>query len=534
MSTLPPPAGAPSGMAGPINPGRVIAHRLNKVEFDNTIRDLVGLDLKPAIQFGFPDDNYIEGFDNNAEALTASPLLLEKYEAAADAIVAASLDATANAAARARIMVCDPVAAGVQCANDILTAFATRAFRRPVAAAEVAPYAALLTTAAGLGDGVEQGITAALKAMLLSPKFLFRVERNPAPGQVGQLGAYEVASRLSYFIWSSMPDAELFQKAGDQSLTQPDEMQRQVKRMLQDPKATALVENLAGEWLGARELAVKEITLSDFMFDDPLRAAMGQEATLFLKELLTGDHPITDLLHADFMVINGRLAQHYGYADAASFGDAFRLVKVTNPQRLGGILTQANFLTVHSQRDRTSPTRRGKWVSENLLCVAIPPPPPKIPELVPNDQAMPTSTRERLEAHRRKGSTCYGCHQYMDPLGLAFEHYDTVGRYRDTDLGAAIDASGEVPTTAVPFADAAGLATALEADPRLADCIVRKFLTYALGRSVNLNPQPMDATDDVAGFADLKARLAADGNRLSPIIGRIAASPLMTMRVGEL
>jgi hypothetical protein len=190
-------------------------------------------------------------------------------------------------------------------------------------------------------------------------------------------------------------------------------------------------------------------------------------------------------------------------------------------------------LIVHSQRDRTSPTRRGKWVSENLLCVVVPPPPPKIPELVPNDMTMPTSTRERLEAHRRKGTTCNGCHQFMDPLGLAFEHYDTVGRYRETDLGAAIDASGEVPTTNVPFDGAISLAKALKDDPRVGDCVLRKFLTYALGRSLSLNPQPGDDLDDVGAFADLKQRFAADGQRMSSLVALIAQSPLMTMRVGE-
>jgi hypothetical protein len=172
-------------------------------------------------------------------------------------------------------------------------------------------------------------------------------------------------------------------------------------------------------------------------------------------------------------------------------------------------------------------------VSENLLCFAIPPPPPKIPELVPNDQTMPTSTRERLEAHRRKGTTCNGCHQYMDPLGLAFEHYDTVGRWRDTDLGAAIDATGQVPITNAPFDGAISLAAALKNDGRVADCIVQKLFTYALGRGLRLSPQPGDAIDDVAGVADVKSRLLAGGNRLSLLVELIAESPLMTMRVGE-
>jgi Protein of unknown function (DUF1592)/Protein of unknown function (DUF1588)/Protein of unknown function (DUF1595)/Protein of unknown function (DUF1587)/Protein of unknown function (DUF1585) len=531
-------AGSPDlpGPSGPINPGRVVAHRLNRVEYDNTIRDLIGVDLKPSSQFGFPDDNYVEGFDNNALSLSASPLLLEKYQMAVDAIVARVLDvAPANAALRSRVLSCDPQQAGAMpCATQILSTFATRAFRRPVSAAEIAPYTALLATATSVGDGFEQGIAAALKALLLSPKFLFRVEHNPPAGRSASLDGYEIATRLSYFVWSSMPDDELLQRAADASLQRPDEIQRQVARMLRDPKADALVTNLAGEWLGTRELAVKEITLSDFQLDDAMRDAIGQEARLFLGELLSGNHPLNDLLGVDFAFVNQRLATHYGFSNAAALGADFQRVTVPDLLRRGGVLTQANFLTVQSQRDRTSPTRRGKWVSENLLCVIVPPPPPKIPELVPNDQTMPTSTRERLEAHRRKGSTCNGCHQFMDPLGLAFEHFDTVGRYRDSDLGAAIDASGEVPVTAVPFDGALGLATVLKDDPRLAECVLRKFLTYALGRSLSLNPAPGDTIDDTAALADLKARLLASGNQMSQLVSLVAQSPTMTMRVGEL
>ncbi len=531
------PAGAiPQGSAGPINPGRVVAHRLNKVEYDNTIRDLIGLDLKPSSQFGFPDDNYVEGFDNNAESLASSPLLLEKYQLAADAIVSSALDASpGNAVVRARIMICDPGASTPDaCASQILTNFATRAFRRPVMPSEIAPYLSMLQTAAAVGDGFEQAIAMALQAMLLSPKFLFRTETDPGPGKLAPLSDYELAARLSYFLWSSMPDAELFARAAAQTLHDPQELQAQITRMVQDPKAAAFTQNLAGEWLGTRELAVKEITLMDVSFDDALRSAMGEEARLFLEELLKGNHPLTDLLGADFMFANQRLASHYGLPNASALGTALQKLPVAaDSARAAGVLTEANFLTVQSQRDRTSPTRRGKWVSENLLCVVIPPPPPKIPELVPNDQTMPTSTRNRLEAHRRKGTTCNGCHQFMDPLGLGFEHYDAVGHFRDTDLGAAIDASGEVPFSNAPFDGAISLANALKSDPRFIDCIVRKFLTYALGRGLRLSPQPGDDIDDTAGLADIEARLMSGEPTLSRLVALIAQSPLMTMRVGE-
>jgi hypothetical protein len=331
-----------------------------------------------------------------------------------------------------------------------------------------------------------------------------------------------------------MPDAELMQRAADRSLLRMDEIARQVARMLHDPKAATLLDNLAGEWFASRELAVKEITLSDFTFDDGLRDAMGQEAKLFLGELIRGDHPLGELLDADFMFVNDRLAQHYGLPNASSLGAAFQKLPVSDARRSGGVLTQANFLTITSQRDRTSPTRRGKWVSENLLCVVIPPPPPKIPELVANNMAMPTSTRDRLALHRQKGTTCNGCHQYMDPLGLAFEHYDTVGRYRDTDLGAAIDASGDIPSTGVPFDGLNSLTRALSEDPRVDACVTRKLFTYALGRSLVTNAQPGADIDDAAALADVQMQLFANGEQMAGLFTLIAQSPLMTMRTGEL
>jgi hypothetical protein len=429
---------------------------------------------------------------------------------------------------------CDPATAGeMPCATQIITNFATRAFRRPVTPDEITPYLGMLATAHQLGDGFEQAISAAFKAMLLSPKFLFRTEHNPGPGIVAQLSDYEIASRLSYFIWSSMPDAELFAKAASQSLHAPDEITRQVTRMVQDPKATSFVENIAGEWLGSRELAVEQITLTDVTFDDELRASMAREAELYLGELLTAAHPLGDLLGGNFAFVNQRLATHYGLPGAAAMTSAFARVTLPDDKRAGGILTQANTLTVTSLRDRTSPTRRGKWISENLLCVVVPPPPPMIPQLPVSTTTAPTSARERLAAHRLKGSTCNGCHQLIDPLGLAFEHYDTVGRWRDTDSGAVIDATGAVPVTNVAFDGAISLATALEADPRFGACVVRKLLTYALGRSLVTSPGPGAELDDAAGVADLQKQTMAPGGTLARLVDLIARSPAMTMRIGD-
>src|SRR4029079_7964220 len=350
----------PPGATGPINPGRVVAHRLNNVVCDNTVRDLVGVDLKPSSTYGFPDDAYVEGFDNNADALTAPPLLLEKLETETQAIVTAALSTTAgNAAGRSRIMVCDPAQAGeAACATQILSTFASRAFRRPVTPAEMTGYAQLVDVAKSVGDGFEQGIAAGLQAILLSPRFLFRVEANPGAGHNAPLDDYEVASRLSYFLWSSMPDDKLFARAAGGALHDASSIVDEVRRMLADTKSSALVDNLAGEWLGSRQLAVQQVTLTDVTFDTALRGAMASEASLFLGEMFRGGHAIKDLLGADFLFANDRLASHYGLTGAGTLGSALIKLPLTDSRRSGGILTQANTLTGASMRDRASHTRR--------------------------------------------------------------------------------------------------------------------------------------------------------------------------------
>jgi hypothetical protein len=525
----------PPGLAGPINPGRVVAHRLNNVEYDNTVRDLIGLDLAPSLAYGFPDDAYVEGFDDNADALTAPPLLLEKLETASQAIATAALATdTGNAAVRARIMTCDPATIGESaCATQILSAFASRAFRRPVTASDVAGYAGLVGVAKSMGDGFDQGIAAGLQAILLSPRFLFRVEANPGTGRNAPLDDYEIASRLSYFLWSSMPDDALFTRAAGGALHDAGAIADEVHRMLADAKASALVDNLAGEWLGSRQLAVQQVTLTDVTFDDALRAAMAGEASMFLAEMLQGGHAIKELLGADFLFANDRLAAHYGLGSAGTIGSALVKLPLTDARRGAGILTQANTLTVTSMRDRTSPTRRGKWVSENLLCVVIPAPPPMIPPLAPPSTTAPTSVRDRLAQHRAQGSSCNGCHQFIDPIGFGLEHFDAVGRWRDTDNGIAIDATGNVPVSNAPFDGAVSLAAAVGDDPRFLDCVVKKLLTYAAGRTLITMPSSGSPMDDSNGLADIRAQLGSSSARLDRLIELIATSPAMTMRIGE-
>jgi len=521
--------------SGSLNPGRVVAHRLNNVEYDNTIRDLMGVNVAPSRTYGFPDDAYIDGFDNNADALTVPPLVLEKLETATDAIVTAALATDkSNAAVRARIMTCTPSAASeAACATEILSAFASRAYRRPVTADEVAGYAQLIGLAKSLGDGFEQGIAAGLRAILLSPRFLFRVEANPGAGKTAALDDYEIASRLSYFLWSSMPDATLFAAAAAGGLRDSATIAAEARRLLADPRSAALMDNLAGEWLGARELAVKEVTVPGVTFDAALRTAMAAEPSAFLGELFHGSHAVKELLGADFMFVNARLGSHYGLTGAGALGGELTRIAVSDSRRASGVLSQANTLTVTSMRDRTSPTRRGKWVSENLLCLVVPAPPPMIPPLDTQPTSTPMTARDRLAQHRAKGSSCAACHELIDPIGFGLEHFDAVGLWRDSDGGATIDATGVLPVTGAPFDGAASLAAVVGRDPRFLDCVVKKLMTYALGRTVVTAPPAGSPLDDRVVLSDIVGKLGSSDGRFDRLVELIATSPAMTTRTGE-
>jgi hypothetical protein len=523
--TLAPPTGGPQVMVGQvaIEPGRVVAHRLNRVEYDNTVRDLFygTLDLRPAS--AFPVDNYAEGFDNNAEELRMSNLLLEKYLEAADKTVAALF---ASAPARARLVTCDP-GRDAACPQAVLRTLVERAFRRPVTAEELDPYFRLVELARTNGDSAEVGLQLAVRAVLVAPSFLFRIEPDPPQGTTRKLSDHEIASRLSYFLWSSMPDDELFARSKAGALQNADEIGRQVGRMLGDARAGALVDNLAGQWLYTRQLP--ELTPDPERFpaevwDEELRQAMRAETHLYLREVLLGDRPALDMLRSSFTFVNRRLAQHYGLAGAGGMSADMKLVNLggADAGRRGGLLTQGAWLTVTSHPDTTSPVKRGKWILSELLCQEPPPPPPGVDNLAKGPQT--GSMRERLAQHSAK-QPCLTCHQLIDPMGFGLENYDAIGRWRDTDDGSAIDASGTVPGTDNRFNDAAELAAALQKDPRFARCMTRKLLTYALGRGMQESDNP--------ALDLLTQKFVAGGHRFRALVETIAQSPLMTMRGGN-
>jgi hypothetical protein len=514
---------APGG--GPKRPGRVTLRRLNRVEYNNTVRDLLGIDFRPTDDFPADDIGY--GFDNIGDVLSLSPLLMEKYLAAAEQVVQRALR---SPAVRARLLNPptedsappayravpvpmrteavrrirqpgdevrhrpDPKEAELVRAYLILRAFADRAFRRPVKHEELLRLWAVMEAARKEGESFEQGLQVAMQAVLVSPHFLFRVEaeEEPEPGaEVVPVGEYELASRLSYFLWSSMPDEELFRLAAAKRLRA--ELDGQVRRMLRDPKARALTANFAGQWLQLRNVANLAPDPDLFpQFDDELRRAMVMETELFFEAVAKEDRNILDFLDADFTFVNERLAKHYGIRGVS--GPEFRRVRLEGEQR-GGILTQASVLSVTSNPTRTSPTKRGKWILDNILNTPPPPPPPDAGELSDDRQeAAAASLRRRMEMHRTKAE-CAQCHQRMDPLGFSLESYDAIGGWRARDGTFDIDPSGDLPGGST-FIGPQGLRAVLRGKAsEFRRCLSEKLLTFALGRGVG--PQDRRTMDAI-------------------------------------
>lgn len=638
------------------DPGRVTARRLNKSEYNNTIRDLLAVNFHPADDF--PNDDAGYGFDNIGDVLTLSPVLMEKYLASAEKIakmaiitgkpfkpalerynadkakadvltgaiavnhvfpayaeyeltarfidrrkdkdapattVVLYLDgkelkrrsfapvAAANRIVTLRIPVlpgerklrvvpldvngrpyrnvndkqlADPSLREVfmdyvevkgpffdeklgkpeshkkifvcddgtpECARTIVTGLAKRAWRRPVTENEINRLAGFVVEARKDGDSFEQGVQLALEAVLVSPHFLFRIERNTQAGQgTERLGPYELASRLSYFLWSSMPDDELLEVARSKQILTRDGLQAQTRRMLASPKADALVENFAGQWLQLRNLESAKPDPDIFPdFDDDLRQAMDQETRLFFANLLRGNGSILEFLDSRYSFLNTRLAKHYGIDGVE--GEQFRKVEIGNGQR-GGILTQASILTVSSYPTRTSPVLRGKWVLENILGTPPPPPPPDVPELNTEKIGVDETLRSQLQKHRASAS-CSVCHDKMDTLGFALENYDAVGVWRSKDGALPIDASGAL--SGKKFDDAGGLKKIL-AENRQASFVknlTEKLMTYALGRGLEKYDRP-----EVNQICN---RIAAEGHKFQSLILDIVESMPFQMRRAE-
>lgn len=649
---------------GPVDVGRVTIRRLNRVEYNNTIRDLVGVDFQPADDFPADDVGY--GFDNIGDVLSLPPLLLEKYLNAAEAIidqaivvppapaivryeaeteqvegpggvyggfafllysngqvhvrhvfpengdyvirvrafgqqagkeparvqlrldgkelktfdvketedkpglfevrqrvkqggqrVAAAftndfyqpkdpdpknrdrnlgidyieiqgpLDAqqTILPEAHRRIMIASPGGGKErEAARKILERFASRAFRRPVEEDEVERLAQFAQAALDQGDSFEAALKLPLKAVLVSPHFLFRIEADREPQRTDKsyaLNDYELAARLSYFLWSTMPDDELFAAAKAGRLHTIGGMADQVRRMLKSPKSQALVENFAGQWLQLRtlrQLAPDKNKYPDF--DEPLRAAMVRESELFFARVLREDRSLLEFLDADYTYLNERLARHYGISGVS--GSEFRLALLPDRRR-GGVLTQASIMTLTSNPTRTSAVKRGKWILENVLGTPPPPPPPGAGDLPDGDGTPLAGTlRQRMEQHRQK-AICASCHAQLDPLGFGLENFDGIGAWRTLDAGAEIDTTGVLPT-GESFAGPAELRQILLGkQDQFLRCLTEKMLTYALGRGLEYG--------DRCSVDQIVQGVVEDEHRMSRLIlGIVQSDPFLRRR----
>ncbi len=639
------------------DPGRVTLRRLNREEYNNTIRDLVGVDSRPADDF--PSDDVGYGFDNVGDVLTLPPLLMEKYLAAAESIAEQAIladdqprgptrrfraesvaksgsgnvhgdtgfwmmatnaevgvdgvfprsgtyilrarafgqqagkdlprleflvdgkpvagfevkgEEDAPAVFEARVKLDRPahrLAAAFtndawypdvpdprrrdrnlaveylevvgpiyslphnlpdshkkiifrrpthlnrrEVAREILAKFATRAFRRPATPAEVDRLVALVDLALKDGDRFERGIQVAVQAVLVSPHFLFRVELDTRPGAPRTLTDLELASRLSYFLWSSMPDDELLALASKRQLRAGNNLDAQVARMLRDPKARALVENFSGQWLQTRNLKLANPDRGRYgKFDEPLRRAMEKEVEHFFAAIVHDDRPISDFLHADYTFLNERLAKHYGIEGVT--GDQFRRVSLTDPRR-GGVVTMASTLTVTSNPTRTSPVKRGKWILEEILGMPPPPPPPNVADLADDKKEMARGTlRVRMEQHRADPN-CASCHARMDPLGFGLENFDAIGSWRDQDGKFPVDASGTLPDGRSFTGPAELKAVLLTKIKPFSRCLTEKLMTYALGRGLEY--------PDRCAVEKIADSVLADGGRFSKLISAIVHS----------
>ena len=494
------------------HPGRVTIRRLNRAEYNNTIRDLLGLDIKPANDF--PSDDVGEGFDNIGDVLTIPPVLMEKYLQSAQDIAAAAF---ADEQARKRVLAHETEnnAEKITVARRNINEFAERAWRRPLTQDEQNRLFRLMQYAFVQGAEVEEIFETVVAGILAHPNFLFRVEQDPGedkPDGIRRLSDFELASRLSYFLWSSMPDSQLFQLARDGKLSQPTILKKQVTRMLADQKSAALVENFAGQWLQLRDVEVLQPDPKLFPnFDPPLRTAMKQETEEFFLHIMRENRSVLEFLTADYTFANARLARHYGMEGVE--GDQFQRVAL-GPRRRG-VLTQASILLLTSNPTRTSPVKRGKWILDNILAEPPPPPPPDVPELDEDAETL-GSLREQMEQHR-SNPTCAVCHRKMDALGFGLENFDAIGGWREKDGKYSINPAGELPDGA-KFSGAADLMQIL-ADSKKDEflrCLSAKLLTYALGRG-------LDSWDRCA-IREITDQLRQDDNRFHTLVMAIVLS----------
>lgn len=470
------------------DPGFKGIHRLNNREYDNTIRDLLGSDPIPEKALNETSD----GFDNVASSLG---MTLEQYTAFYTAAETAASDVFSNQALKARVLICDQGVADPVCAEEIIKSFGLQAFRRPLAEEEVANFLGVYQRAVALELTHSEAVEQVLIAFLASPQFLYRMEfdEDPTSTKSHSLSQYELASRLSYFLWSTMPDSELLGMAAAGSL-EGAELERIVEQMIADPRSDSLVDAFAWQWLGMKGLEEHGVLRDVYPeWNEALRDSMLAEARIYAARFIRGEANWGEFLTGDASFAQVELAPFYG----------------GNPEGRMGFLGLGAILTTSSFADRTSPTIRAMWILENLLCDPPLPPPAGIPELMgevdpdsQNKAALIENVRERLELHRSDPS-CSGCHSIMDPFGMALENYDAIGRYRDTySNGDAVDPSSALPDGRT-FDSLVTLASGVNQDERFIDCTIEKAFIYSMGRSMTKNDHVhVDSVREKWGGAD--------------------------------
>jgi hypothetical protein len=470
--------------------------------------DATTADLQTGVQFGYTTVPHLAGVE-----------ILGPY----------AISGAGNTPSRARIFTCRPATQAEEpgCAKKIIAGLARRAFRRPVTDADVDPLMNFFR--AGRRAGIfDKGIEMALRRILADPQFVFRFERDPANIPAGgshRISDIELASRLSFFLWSSIPDDELLDAAEQGKLKNAAVLEQQVKRMLKDPRSQALITNFSGQWLYLRELRNRNPDLLVYPdFDDNLRQAFQRETELLFDSVVREDRNVFDILNADYTFVNERLARHYGLPNI--YGSDFRRVTIQNPARKG-LLGQGSFLTITSAPNRTSPVTRGSWILENLLGSPPPSPPPNVPPLPENTSGqgvavVATSVRDRMTQHRAN-QPCKGCHQLMDPIGLALENFDGIGRWRMVDSGTKIDASGQlVDGTSIDSVETLRNALLSRGDAFVQN-MTQKLLMYAVGRASHYYDMPV--------IRAITREAGRNGYKFSSLVLGIVNSDPFQMRV---
>jgi hypothetical protein len=438
-----------------------------------------------------------------------------------------SANRSLNTPSRQRIFSCYPTRSDEEeaCAKRIIAELARRAYRRPINKDDLARPLAFYREARA-ENGFEAGIEMAVSSILVSPRFLLRIERDPkgiATETAYPISDLELASRLSFFLWSSIPDDELLSAAERGELRNPGVLKQQMQRMLADPRSSSLVTNFASQWLYLRNLDSKTPNARIFPdFDDNLRQAFRQETELFFQNIMREDRSVLDLLKADYTYLNERLARHYGIPHV--YGSRFRKVEVSEESHRGGLMRHGSILTVTSYATRTSPVIRGNWILENILAMPTPPPPPNVPTLDDVVIGAELSIRDRLAQHRAN-MACARCHDVMDPIGFALENYDAVGRWRDYDFGQPVDSIGGL-IDGSSVEGVSGLEAGLLKRPEMfVTAMTEKLLTYALGRGIEVYDGP--------AVREVVRRAARDEYRFSAVILGIINSPAFQQRMSK-